>query len=204
MICLFQSGGPTHLDLFDDKPLLRESFNEDLPDSVRNSQRITGMVAQQSRLALQPTTLRFLPSGNSGTQLSELLVHTRSIADEICLVRSMHTDAFNHDPAITFFQTGRQLPGRPSMGAWTDYVLGRINDNLPSFAVLISVSKSGAGQGLRFSPRRPPGGSVSQHGRARYVPGGSPGNEPGKTAVDARRARGSQPPESRPRERSGD
>ena len=148
VICLFQSGGPTHLDLFDEKPVLRERFNEDLPDSVRNGQRITGMVAQQSRLALQPTTFRFLPSGKSGTQLSELLVHTRSIADEICVVRSMHTDAINHDPAITFFQTGSQLPGRPSMGAWTDYGLGRINDNLPSFVVLISVSKSGAGQGL--------------------------------------------------------
>ena len=148
VICLFQSGGPSHLDLFDDKPVLRQRFNEDLPDSVRRGQRITGMVASQARLAVQPSKWAFQPGGRSGTAFSDLLPHTRGIADELCVVRSMHTDAINHDPAITFFQTGSQLPGRPSMGAWTDYGLGRINENLPSFVVLVSVNKKNAGQGL--------------------------------------------------------
>jgi len=148
VICLFQSGGPSHLDLFDDKQVLRDRFNEDLPDSVRQGQRITGMVAGQARLVLQPSKFKFQPGGKSGAVISDLLPHTRAMADDICLIRSMHTEAINHDPAITFFQTGSQLPGRPSMGAWTDYGLGRLNENLPSYVVLVSVSTSGAGQGL--------------------------------------------------------
>ena len=148
VICLFQSGGPSHLDLLDDKPVLRQRFNEDLPDSIRRGQRITGMVASQARFAVQPSKWDFKPGGKSGTVISDLLPHTRSIADEICVIRSMHTEAINHDPAITFFQSGSQLPGRPSMGAWTDYGLGKINENLPSFVVLLSVNKARSGQGL--------------------------------------------------------
>lgn len=148
VICLFQSGGPSHLDLFDDKPVLRERFNEDLPDSIRKGQRITGMVASQARLAVQPSKFTFAPSGQSGTSISEVLPFTRSVVDEICLIRSVHTDAINHDPAITLFQTGSQLPGRPSIGAWADYGLGKLNENLPSFVVLISVNKDKPGQGL--------------------------------------------------------
>ncbi len=148
VICLFQSGGPSHLDLFDDKPVLRARFNEDLPDSVRRGQRITGMVASQARLALQPSKFAFQRGGKSGTSISDLLPHTRSIADDICVIRSMHTEAINHDPAITFFQSGSQQPGRPSMGAWVDYGLGRLNENLPSFVVLVSVNKKKPGQGL--------------------------------------------------------
>lgn len=148
VICLFQSGGPSHLDLFDDKPVLRERFNEDLPDSIRKGQRITGMVASQARLACQPSKWKFSPCGQNGTKLSELLTHTGTIADDICLIRSLHTEAINHDPAITFFQTGSQLPGRPSIGAWTDYGLGCANENLPSFVVLISMNKERPGQGL--------------------------------------------------------
>ena len=148
VICLFQSGGPSHLDLLDPKPVLGERFNEDLPDSVRRGQRITGMVASQARLAVQPSKFEFKPGGKSGTMISDLLPYTREIADEICVVRSMHTEAINHDPAITFFQSGSQLPGRPSMGAWVDYGLGRLNENLPSFVVLVSVNAKRAGQGL--------------------------------------------------------
>ena len=148
VIYLFQSGGPSHLDLFDDKPALRDRFNEDLPDSVRRGQRITGMVASQARLALQPTRFAFRPGGTSGAMISDLLPYTRQVADEICVVRSMHTEAINHDPAITFFQTGSQQPGRPSIGSWVDYGLGRLNENLPAFVVLISVNKERAGQGL--------------------------------------------------------
>jgi hypothetical protein len=148
VICLFQSGGPSHLDLLDDKPILRQRFNEDLPDSVRRGQRITGMVASQARLAVQPSKFEFKAGGKCGTMISDLLPHTRDIADEICVIRSMHTEAINHDPAITFFQSGSQQPGRPSMGAWVDYGLGRINENLPSFVVLVSVNAKRSGQGL--------------------------------------------------------
>ncbi len=148
VICLFQSGGPSHLDLLDPKPLLSERFNEDLPDSVRRGQRITGMVAAQARLALQPSKFGFQRGGKCGTEISDLLPYTRAIADELCVVRSMHTEAINHDPAITFFQSGSQLPGRPSMGAWVDYGLGRLNENLPSFVVLVSVNAKRSGQGL--------------------------------------------------------
>ncbi|HEY1108234.1 MAG TPA: DUF1501 domain-containing protein, partial [Opitutaceae bacterium] len=148
VICLFQSGGPSHLDLLDPKPLLGERFNEDLPDSVRRGQRITGMVASQARLALQPSRFAFKPGGKSGTLVSDLLPYTREIVDDLCVIRSMHTEAINHDPAITFFQSGSQQPGRPSMGAWIDYGLGRMNENLPSFVVLLSVNAKRSGQGL--------------------------------------------------------
>jgi len=149
VICLFQSGGPSHLDLFDNKPVLSQRFNEDLPDSVRQGQRITGMVASQARLALQPSKFTFKQCGPGGASISDLLPHTQSIAGDICVVNSMFTDAINHDPAITFFQTGSQQPGRPSMGSWIDYGLGRMNENLPAFVVLVSVAtKGGAGQGL--------------------------------------------------------
>jgi len=149
VICLFQSGGPSHLDLFDNKPVLSQRFNEDLPDSVRQGQRITGMVASQARLALQPSKYSFKQCGPGGASISDLLPHTQSIAGDICVVNSMFTEAINHDPAITFFQTGSQQPGRPSMGSWIDYGLGRMNENLPAFVVLVSVAtKGGAGQGL--------------------------------------------------------
>jgi hypothetical protein len=149
VICLFQSGGPSHLDLLDEKPVLSQRFDEDLPDSVRQGQRITGMVASQSRLALQPSRYKFETDPKTGTRLSELLPYTRGVSEDICLIRSMYTEAINHDPAITFFQTGSQQPGRPCMGSWLDYGLGRINDNLPAFTVLISIaSDNKAGQGL--------------------------------------------------------
>ncbi len=149
VICLFQSGGPSHLDLFDPKPELDKRFDQELPDSIRQGQRITGMVAGQARLALQPSRYRFAQHGASGLWLSELLPHLGKVADELCVVRSMHTDAINHDPAITLFQTGHQLPGRPSMGAWLDYGLGSANEDLPSFVVMTSVPSKGApDQGL--------------------------------------------------------
>ncbi|MBM3824353.1 MAG: DUF1501 domain-containing protein [Verrucomicrobia bacterium] len=149
VISLFQSGGPSHLELFDPKPLLKERFNEDLPDSVRRGQRITGMVAGQARFALQPSKYSFQRCGEHGTWISDLLPHTQRIADDLRVVRSMRTEAINHDPAITFFQTGSQQPGRPSFGSWIDYGLGSLNENLPAFLVLISVaSDNKAGQGL--------------------------------------------------------
>ena len=149
VIFLFQSGGPSHVDLFDPKPLLQERFGEDIPESVFQGQRVTGMVAHQARFQAMPTRYSFQRHGESGISLSELLPHTAGIADEICLIRSVHTEAINHDPAITFFQTGSQLPGRPSMGSWVDYGLGSANRNLPTFVVLHSVASKGpGGQGL--------------------------------------------------------
>ncbi|MYB52195.1 MAG: DUF1501 domain-containing protein [Acidobacteriia bacterium] len=149
VIFLFQSGGPSHLDLFDHKPILQDRFGEDIPESVFRGQRVTGMVAHQARFQAMPSKYSFQRHGQSGISLSELLPHTASIADDICLIRSVHTEAINHDPAITFFQTGSQLPGRPSMGAWVDYGLGSSNRDLPAFVVLHSVASEGpGGQGL--------------------------------------------------------
>ena len=149
VIWLFQSGGPSHLDLFDPKPELDKRFDQDLPDSVRMGQRITGMVAGQARLALQPSRYKFAQYGQSQQWFSELLPHLAGVADEVSIIRSLHTEAINHDPAITLFQTGHQLPGRPSMGSWIDYGLGSLNADLPTFVVMNSVpSKGPPDQGL--------------------------------------------------------
>jgi len=149
VIFLHQSGGPSHLDLFDYKPQLKGRFDQDIPPSVFGGQRITGMVAHQDRFPVVPTMYGFRRHGESGIWLSELLPHLGRIADRICLLRAMHTEAINHDPAITFLQTGSQLPGRPSMGAWIDYGLGSANENLPAFVVLNSLpSNSMPDQGL--------------------------------------------------------
>ena len=149
VIYLFQSGGPSQIELFDYKPGLKEHFDQDLPDSVRMGQRITGMVTGQARLPVAPSKYGFKQCGQSGQWLGDLLPHTQKIADDICVINSMNTEAINHDPAITFIQTGSQQPGRPSMGAWVDYGLGSESENLPSFVVLISVpSNNMADQGL--------------------------------------------------------
>lgn len=149
VICLFQSGGPSHLDLFDEKPGLKDRFDQDLPDSVRQGQRITGMVSGQARLPIQPSKYAFRSHGQSGLRLSELMPHLGKVADELCVIRSLHTEAINHDPAITLVQTGSQQPGRPSMGAWLDYGLGNANENLPAFVVMVSIpAKATADQGL--------------------------------------------------------
>jgi len=140
VIYLFQSGGPAQQDLFDNKPLLREKYGEPLPDSVRGNQRLTGMSANQAVLPMAGSAFQFARHGKSGMELSELLPHTAKIADELCLVRSMWTEAINHDPAITFFQTGSQIAGRPSMGSWVSYGLGSLNENLPAFVVLVTAN----------------------------------------------------------------
>ena len=141
VIYLFQSGAPSQIDLFDHKPLLKEKNGEQLPESVRGGQRLTGMTAQQSSIPLAGSHFSFKQHGRSGIQLSELLPHTASIADELCVIRSMYTEAINHDPAITFFQTGSQIAGRPSMGSWVHYGLGSMNENLPAFVVLVTKGK---------------------------------------------------------------
>ena len=141
IIYLFMAGGPSQLDLFDYKPLLNQRQGEDLPESVRGMQRLTGMSANQASLPLAGSLFSFARHGASGAWMSDLLPWTSKIVDDLCFVRSMHTPHINHDPAITFFQTGHQLPGRPSMGSWLSYGLGSENRNLPAFIVLISKDR---------------------------------------------------------------
>lgn len=138
VIYLFQSGGPSQLELYDYKPKLNEMRGQDLPESVRNGQRLTGMTSGQDSFPLAGSLYDFKQHGQSGAWMSSLLPYTSQIADDICIIKSMHTDAINHDPAITFFQTGSQQPGRPSMGSWLSYGLGSDNSNLPAFTVLLS------------------------------------------------------------------
>ncbi|MFN8008944.1 MAG: DUF1501 domain-containing protein [Terriglobia bacterium] len=138
VIWLFQSGGPSQIELFDPKPALEKIRGTDLPDSIRKGQRLTGMTSTQDRFPVVPSTFKFARQGKSGTLISELLPQTGKIVDDICIVKSMHTEAINHDPAITFFQTGAQIAGRPSMGAWLSYGLGTESKDLPAFVVLIT------------------------------------------------------------------
>lgn len=139
VIYLFMSGGPSHLDLWDYKPKLTEQFGEQLPDSVRDGQRITGMTSNQKNgLPLCPSKYKFTKHDNneSGVWVSELLPHTAKVAKELCVVHSTFTDAINHDPAITYIQTGSQITGRPSLGAWLSYGLGSMNEDLPHYVVM--------------------------------------------------------------------
>jgi hypothetical protein len=143
VIYLFQSGGPSQLDLFDYKPLLNERNGEQLPDSVRGGQRLTGMSANQASLPMAGSIFKFDQHGENGVWVSELMPHTAKIVDDLCLIRSMYTEAINHDPAITFLQTGSQLSGRPCIGSWVSYGLGSDNENLPAFVVMVTKGKSG-------------------------------------------------------------
>ena len=141
IIYLFMSGGPSQLDLFDYKPTLNKLNGQDLPASVRMGQRLTGMSAHQATLPMAGSIFPFTRHGKCGAWVSDLMPWTAKIVDELCFVKSLHTEAINHDPAITFFQTGSQLAGRPSMGAWLSYGLGSANENLPAFVVLISKDR---------------------------------------------------------------
>ena len=147
IIYLFQAGAPSQLESLDYKPLLNERMGEDLPASIRMGQRLTGMTANQDQFPLVGSYAGFKQYGENGTWISDYFPHIGKIVDEICIVKSMHTEAINHDPAITFFQTGNQNSGRPSMGAWMSYGLGSENQNLPAFVVLTSRGK-GNSQGL--------------------------------------------------------
>ena len=139
VIYLHQSGAPSQLDLFDYKPKLAEKRGEELPSSIRNGQRLTGMTSGQKKFPVAPSIFKFAQHGTNGLWLSELWPHLGNIADELCFIYSMQTEAINHDPAITFLQTGSQLAGRPSMGSWLAYGLGTENKDLPSYVVLTSV-----------------------------------------------------------------
>jgi hypothetical protein len=151
VIWLFMADAPSQLDLFDYKPKLTEQFDKDLPDSVRMGQRITTMTSGQARFPVAPSIFKFAQHGKAGAWLSELLPHTATIVDDITIVKSVHTEAINHDPAITFIQTGSEIPGRPSLGSWLSYGIGSPNQDLPAFVVLHSKLASGSQPQALFS-----------------------------------------------------
>lgn len=143
VVYLFMSGGPSQMDLYDYKPQLNVDNGKELPASIRMGQRLTAMSGNQATLPIAGSKFSFEQHGSSGAWLSELLPHIAGVSDELCFIKSLYTEAINHDPAVTFIQTGSQVAGRPSLGAWLDYGLGSINDNLPSFCVLVTKNKGG-------------------------------------------------------------
>lgn len=139
VIYLFQSGAPSQMDLFDYKPAMKNQFDQDLPETIRDGQRLTGMTSGQARFPVAPSIFNFKQHGESGAWVSELMPHLAGVSDKLCFIKSMYTEAINHDPAITFFQTGSQIAGRPSMGAWLSYGLGKENEDLPAFVAMTST-----------------------------------------------------------------
>ena len=142
VVVLWQGGGPSHVDLFDDKPVMRQMAGKDIPESIRGTTRLSTMSSGYGKWPCQPAIKPFRRYGQAGISLSEMLPNVGSIADEICVVRSMHTEAVNHAPGVTLFMTGSQIPGRPSMGGWLSYGLGNDTDNLPTFVVMTSSDKA--------------------------------------------------------------
>ena len=173
VIYLFQSGGPAQMDLFDPKPQLEKHRGQELPDSIRGKQRLTGMTANQKTLPVAPTKYRFTAHGQSGLELSEMLPNLGRVADELCVVRSIHSEAINHDPAITFLQTGFQLSGRPSIGSWVSYGLGAMNRDLPTYIVMTSRGGSGDAQPL-YSRLWSSGFLPTQHSGVKFRNSGDP------------------------------
>ncbi len=174
VIFLHQSGGPSQLDTFDYKPGLEKHRGIELPDSVRMGQRITGMTSGQSTLPVAPSIFNFKQHGKSGAWVSELLPHTAKIVDDLTIIRTMNTDAINHDPAITFIQTGSQQPGRPSIGAWASYGIGSENENLPAFVVLLSQAHAINTDQPLFSRLWSSGFLPSSHQGVRFRSGSNP------------------------------
>ena len=138
VIYLHMVGGPPQMDLYDYKPVMQSYYDKDLPESVRMGQRLTTMTSGQTRFPIAPSKYKFQQHGKSGMWVSELLPWTSKMVDEMCFIRSMHTDAINHEPAICYMQTGNQITGRPSFGSWVSYGLGSMNNNLPTFVVLVA------------------------------------------------------------------
>ena len=174
VIYLFMSGGPSQLDLFDFKPKLREMQGTDLPASIRMGQRITTMTSGQKTLPVASSMFKFEQRGQSGSWVSELLPHIANIADDLCFIKTVNTEAINHDPAITFIQTGSQLPGRPSLGAWLSYGLGSENANLPSFVVMLSRTDPNRGAQALFDRLWGTGFLPSEHQGVKFRSGADP------------------------------
>jgi hypothetical protein len=190
VIYMHMEGAPSQLDLYDYKPGLRARYDQDLPDSIRMGQRLTGMTSGQARFPVAPSIFKFTRYENAqdGAWISELMPHTGAMAKHLCIVRSMHTEAINHEPGITFFQTGNQQPGRPSFGAWASYGLGSSNANLPTFVVMIT---QGLGNMQALSARFWGSGFLpSEHQGCRLRSSGDPvlylENPPGVTRADRR------------------
>lgn len=189
VIYLFQNGAPSQLESFDFKPKLREMWGQELPESVRQGQRLTGMTASQTSFPLVGSKFDFQQYGQSRAWISELFPHTARIVEDICIIKSMHTEAINHDPALTFFQTGAQQGNRPSMGAWLSYGLGSENSNLPAYTVLLSKGK-GNGQGV-YSKLWSNGFLDSIHQGVQFSSGEDPvlylNNQPGLSQQERRK-----------------
>jgi hypothetical protein len=174
VIYLFQSGAPSQIELFDDKPKLRELSGSELPDSVRNGQRLTEMTHKQKSFPCVPSRFKFGRHGQSGASISELLPHIASVADDIAIIRSLSTEAINHDPAITYVNTGTQELGKPSIGSWLSYGLGSENANLPAYVVLISQGTGRPGGQPLFSRLWSSGFLPSNHQGVRFRSGSDP------------------------------
>ena len=191
IIYLFQSGAPSQMDLFDPKPQLDNRRGENLPDSIRQGQRLTTMTSGQSSFPVAPSIFRFSRHGESGMWFSELMPRMSALADDWCMVRTMHTEAINHDPAITFCQTGSQLAGRPSIGAWASYGLGSDNQSLPAYVVLTSFGSGRPDDQPLYDRLWGAGFLPSKHQGVRFRNSGDPvlylSNPPGVTSVDRRR-----------------
>ncbi len=191
VIYLFMSGGPSHIDLFDYKPQLRQYHGTELPGSIRMGQRITGMTSGQKSFPCVAPMFKFQPCGKNGTYISELLPHIGSVVDDLCIIKSLHTEAINHDPGVTLIQTGFQQPGRPSLGSWLSYGLGSENQNLPAFVVMISQGSGNKNDQPLFSRLWGSGFVPSQHQGVRFRSGSDPvlylSNPPGIDTESRRR-----------------
>ena len=175
VIFLFMAGAPSQIDLFDYKPDLQKQFREPLPDSVRMGQRVTAMTKGKTKL-VAPSMFKFSQQGSSGIYMSELLPHLSQVVDDLCIIKSMHTDAINHDPAKTLICTGSEIPGKASLGAWLSYGLGRINENLPDFIVLNSAFWTGGTGNVQalYSRLWGSGFLPSKHQGVAFQPSGDP------------------------------
>ncbi len=186
VIYLHMVGGPSQLDLFDYKPVMNDWYDKDLPDSVRMGQRLTTMTSGQKRFPIAPSKYKFAQYGKSGMWLSELLPNKAKMADDLCFIRSVHTEAINHEPAISFIQTGNQITGRPCLGAWASYGLGSLNNDLPTFVVLVA-KPTNTEQVQAISARLWSAGYLSgEHAGVSFRSGGDPilyiNNPPGVPA----------------------
>ena len=190
VIYLFQSGGPSQHELWDYKPKLADMVGNDLPPSVRGNQRVTAMTSGQLSFPIVPSLYEFDKHGESGAWVSELMPHTAKIVDDLAFIKSMHTEAINHDPGITFFQTGAQLAGRPSIGAWLDYGLGSMNEDLPSFVAMVSIGSGNGGQPL-YDRLWGSGFLPTKHQGVKFLASGDPvlylSNPPGVQSQTRRR-----------------
>jgi len=191
IIYLFQSGAPSQMDLFDPKPGMESRVGQNLPESIRQGQRLTTMTSGQATFPVAPSIFRFSRHGESGMWFSELMPRMSALADDWCMIRTMHTEAINHDPAITFCQTGSQLAGRPSIGAWASYGLGSENQSLPAYVVLTSFGSGRPDDQPLYDRLWGAGFLPSQHQGVRFRNAGDPvlylSNPPGVTTADRRR-----------------